>query len=81
MNTVKEFKRITISINTRLAEAIEKLANSYREYDEECIFPEYKSFSACCEDLLMRGYEDKKKEDRQREKEWLSIKEPKEKEK
>lgn len=75
---MKEFKRVTISINKKLAEAIEKLANSFREYDEESIFPEYKSASQCYEDLLMRGYEDKKKEDMQREKQWLNIKNPKE---
>ena len=80
MNIVKEFKRITISINKNLADAIEKLANSYREYDKECVFPEYKSSSQCYEDLLMRGYEDKKKEEMQREIKWSNIKNPKEKE-
>ena len=77
---MKDLNKVTISIDKQLYDALEKLANSFREYDNEMCFPEYRNRSQCYEDLLRRGYEDKKKEDRQRELEWLNIKKQKEKE-
>jgi metal-responsive CopG/Arc/MetJ family transcriptional regulator len=69
----KDIQKLTISIDKQLFDAIEKLATSFREYDNELCFPEYRSRSQCYEDLLRRGYEEKKKEDKEREMQWSKM--------